>query len=55
LENLVKDVTPSMIDDVHELFELESYNLIKCASGDIIFANKDITNLKNACDFEDEN
>lgn len=53
LENLIGKVTPSLIEDVHKLYELENYNLIICEDEDVIFANKDITNLKNVCDKEE--
>ncbi|MBQ6840976.1 MAG: hypothetical protein IJO63_02520 [Bacilli bacterium] len=49
LESLIGEITPSMIEDVHELYELESYNIVVCENKDIIFANKDITNLKKVC------
>ncbi|MBE6147939.1 MAG: hypothetical protein E7167_00290 [Firmicutes bacterium] len=52
LENLVGNITPSMIEDVHRLYELENYNIVVCENEDIIFANKDITKLKNVCEEE---
>lgn len=53
LENLIGDISPSLIEDVHRLYELENYNIVVCENDDIIFANKDITKLKNVCDKEE--
>ena len=54
IDTLIKDIPLTMIDNVHKLYELEKYNLVICDNDDIIFANKDIINLKNICS-EDEN
>ena len=50
LENLIGDISPSELDEVHKLYELENYNIVVCENEDIIFANKDITKLQNVCE-----
>lgn len=50
LENLINGINAVDLEDNNMLYELDNYNIIVCSNDDIIFANKDITNLKDVCE-----
>ena len=50
LEDLTKDLSSKNINnDKDKLYELESYNLVVCSNGDVIFASKKIKNIEEIC------